>query len=161
MAEARMSISDVDAVAVTSRPGLVIALKEGLRLGLTLSRQYKKDFISIHHMRAHALSGFLVSECLKFPFLSMLISGGHALIVLTRSADDFVLYGQSTSGSPGECLDKIARELELHEIEGFREIHPGAAVEQLASRCSENGHLRYGVFGPCTSGADMNFSRLK
>ncbi|KAK6025195.1 hypothetical protein OSTOST_08916 [Ostertagia ostertagi] len=159
--EAGMSVSDVDAIAVTTRPGLVIALKEGIRLGLALSRQYKRDFVSIHHMRAHALSGFLVSESLRFPFISTLISGGHALIVLSRSADDFVLYGQSTSGSPGECLDKIARELEINNVEEFRDVHPGAAVEQLASRCSENGHLRYTAVGPCTSGADMNFSQLK
>lgn len=57
-------------------------------------RQFEKDFVSIHHMRAHALSAFLVSESLRFPFLSMLISGGHALIVVSRSADDFVIYGQ-------------------------------------------------------------------
>ncbi|PIO67018.1 hypothetical protein TELCIR_11249 [Teladorsagia circumcincta] len=69
--------------------------------------------------------------------------------------------GQSTSGSPGECLDKIARELEINDIEEFRDVHPGAAVEQLASRASENGHLRYTALGPCTSGADMNFSQLK
>ncbi|XGW05961.1 hypothetical protein V3C99_016370 [Haemonchus contortus] len=161
MDEAGMSVSDVDAIAVTTRPGLVIALKEGIRLGLTLSRHYRKDFISIHHMRAHALSGFLVSESLRFPFLSMLMSGGHALIVLSRSADDFVLYGQSITGSPGECLDKIARELEINQIEEFRKLHAGAAVEQLASRCSEDGHLRYSTAGPCTSGADMNFSQLK
>ncbi|KAK6054108.1 peptidase, M22 family [Cooperia oncophora] len=112
-------------------------------------------------MRAHALSGFLICETLRFPFLSMLISGGHALTVLSRSADDFVLYGQSASGSPGECMDKIARELKLNEIQEFREVHPGAAMERMASRCSEIGHLRYGVAGPSTSGADMNFSQLK
>ncbi|WKY08907.1 hypothetical protein Q1695_001801 [Nippostrongylus brasiliensis] len=154
--EARLSVSDVDAICVTTRPGLVIALKEGIRLGLSLSRDYKKDFVSVHHMRAHALSAFLVSEKLRFPFLSLLISGGHALIVLARSADDFVLYG-----SPGECLDKIARELNVTDTDEFRDIHPGAAVEQLASRCSDGGHLRYSVRGPCTSGADMNFSQLK
>ncbi|VDO83324.1 unnamed protein product [Heligmosomoides polygyrus] len=156
--EAEMRVPDVDAIAVTTRPGLVIALKEGIKLGLDLSRL---DFVSIHHMRAHALSAFLVSESLRFPFLSMLISGGHALIVVSRSADDFVIYGESTSGSPGECLDKIARELMVNEREEFRDIHPGAAVERLASRCSDGGHLRYGAVGPHTSGADMNFSQLK
>lgn len=159
--EAEMRVPDVDAIAVTTRPGLVIALKEGIKLGLDLSRQFEKDFVSIHHMRAHALSAFLVSESLRFPFLSMLISGGHALIVVSRSADDFVIYGESTSGSPGECLDKIARELMVNEREEFRDIHPGAAVERLASRCSDGGHLRYGAVGPHTSGADMNFSQLK
>ncbi|KAK6757349.1 hypothetical protein RB195_015274 [Necator americanus] len=158
--EAGLGVADVDAVAVTTKPGLVIALKEGIRKGLELSRVYKKDFISVHHMRAHALSAFLVCNVLSFPFLSVLISGGHALIVLVRSANDFTLLGESTSGSPGECLDKIARELRINEMQEFLDIHPGAAVERLASR-SSNGHLRYSVTGPHTSGADMNFSQLK
>ncbi|EYC17274.1 hypothetical protein Y032_0031g2369 [Ancylostoma ceylanicum] len=162
--ESGLSVSDVDAIAVTTKPGLVIALKEGIRKGLELSRLYKKDFISIHHMRAHALSAFLVCDSLSFPFISMLISGGHALIVLARSASDFTIFGkycESTSGSPGECLDKIARELRISEMKEFLDVHPGAAVEQLASRSSPNGHLRYSVIGPHTSGADMNFSQLK
>ncbi|KAJ1370531.1 hypothetical protein KIN20_032267 [Parelaphostrongylus tenuis] len=159
--EAQLSVSDVDAIAVTTRPGLVIALKEGIRKGLELSRHYKKDFVDIHHMRAHALSAFLICEDLQFPFLSMLISGGHALIAMAMSTVDFVVYGESISGSPGECLDKVARELQLNEIDEFRNIHPGAALERLARRCSTNGHLRYSVSGPHTTGADMNFSTLK
>ncbi|EPB68741.1 peptidase, M22 family [Ancylostoma ceylanicum] len=99
--ESGLSVSDVDAIAVTTKPGLVIALKEGIR------------------------------------------------------------KGESTSGSPGECLDKIARELRISEMKEFLDVHPGAAVEQLASRSSPNGHLRYSVIGPHTSGADMNFSQLK
>ncbi|KAL6743405.1 hypothetical protein Aduo_016447 [Ancylostoma duodenale] len=159
--ESSLSVSDVDAIAVSTKPGLIIALKEGIRKGLELSRLYKKDFISIHHMRAHALSAFLVCDSLSFPFLSMLISGGHALIVLVCGASDFTIFGESTSGSPGECLDKIARELQISEMREFLDVHPGAAVEQLASRSSPNGHLRYSVIGPHTSGADMNFSQLK
>uniref|UniRef100_A0A0K0DFQ6 N(6)-L-threonylcarbamoyladenine synthase n=1 Tax=Angiostrongylus cantonensis TaxID=6313 RepID=A0A0K0DFQ6_ANGCA len=159
--EARLSVSDVDAIAVTTRPGLVIALKEGIQKGLELSRQYKKDFVAIHHMRAHAVSAFLICDNLRFPFLTVLISGGHALIALALSSENFTVYGESISGSPGECLDKIARELQLNDIDEFRNIHPGAALEQLARRCSSNGHLRYSVAGPHTSGADMNFSTLK
>ncbi|KIH57514.1 hypothetical protein ANCDUO_12295 [Ancylostoma duodenale] len=64
----------------------------------------------------------------------MLISGGHALIVLVCGASDFTIFGESTSGSPGECLDKIARELQISEMREFLDVHPGAAVEQLASR---------------------------
>ncbi|VDK51889.1 unnamed protein product [Cylicostephanus goldi] len=132
--ESGYAVSDVDAIAVTTKPGLVIALKEGIRKGLELSRFYKKDLISIHHMRAHALSAFLVCDSLSFPFVSVLISGGHALIVLVRSASNFTIYGESSSGSPGECLDKIARELKINEMPEFYDVHPGAAVEKLASR---------------------------
>ncbi|CAJ0589608.1 unnamed protein product [Cylicocyclus nassatus] len=155
------TVSDVDAIAVTTKPGLVIALKEGIRKGLELSRTYKKDLISIHHMRAHALSAFLVCESLSFPFVSVLISGGHALIVLVRSPSNFTIYGESSSGSPGECLDKIARELKINEMPEFLNDHPGAAVEKLASRSSPEGYLRYSVVGPHTSGADMHFAQLK
>ncbi|KJH49636.1 peptidase, M22 family [Dictyocaulus viviparus] len=154
--EAKLNFSDIDAIAATTKPGLVIALKEGIQKGLELSRQYKKDFISIHHMRAHALCAFLICDDLQFPFLSVLISGGHSLIALASSDEDFTVYG-----SPGECLDKIARELQLNQADEFRNIHPGAAIEQLARRCSDNGHLRYSVPGPRASGADMDFSALK
>ncbi|VDM68755.1 unnamed protein product [Strongylus vulgaris] len=92
--ETGLKVSDVDAIAVTTKPGLVIALKEGIRKGLELSRLYKKDFISVHHMRAHALSAFLVCDSLSFPFVAVLISGGHALLVLVRTADDFTIFGK-------------------------------------------------------------------
>lgn len=79
-------------------------------------------------MRAHSIVARLFRNDLEFPYLSLLISGGHSLIVIVRSADKFEIIGESISGSPGECIDKLARELGI-KPEG---PHYGAAMEHLA-----------------------------
>ncbi|CAI4224644.1 unnamed protein product [Auanema sp. JU1783] len=161
MRESGLSYEEIDAIAVTTKPGLVIALKEGIKTAIEVARAQKKPLIPVHHMRAHALSGFLCSESLQFPFLCLLISGGHSLIVLVKQAEDFEILGQSLSGSAGECLDKIARELNVQSMEGCENIHPGAGLELVAKKASADGYLRYAVGLPSTPRADMNFSQLK
>uniref|UniRef100_A0A1I7U873 N(6)-L-threonylcarbamoyladenine synthase n=1 Tax=Caenorhabditis tropicalis TaxID=1561998 RepID=A0A1I7U873_9PELO len=111
-------------------------------------------------MRAHALSIRIVDDSIRFPYSSLLISGGHALIAVAENEEKFKLYGQSISGSPGECIDKVARELGDFGPE-FDGVHAGAAVEILASRASPNGHLRYSVFLPHVEKANMNFDQIK
>ncbi|CAB3396723.1 unnamed protein product [Caenorhabditis bovis] len=155
--ESGVHIRELAAVAVTVTPGLVIALKEGIHTAISLAKSMGVPLIPVHHMRAHALSILLSTDRVKFPYCTLLISGGHALICEVKSPDDFVLYGMSVSGSPGECIDKVARELDIENAHS----HAGAAVEMLAKRASENGHLRYSSVLPSTSGADMNFSQLK
>lgn len=86
------------------------------------------NLIPVHHMRAHSIVPRLFQKDLKFPYLSLLISGGHSIIVIVRNAEHFEIIGESISGSPGECLDKLARELGI-EPEG---PHYGAAIEKLA-----------------------------
>lgn len=81
-------------------------------------------------MRAHALVPRLIRPNLDFPYLALLISGGHSLIVLVNSVNDFEVIGQSLSGSPGECLDKLARQLNI-EPDG---PHFAAALEKLAEK---------------------------
>uniref|UniRef100_A0A1I7XIK7 N(6)-L-threonylcarbamoyladenine synthase n=1 Tax=Heterorhabditis bacteriophora TaxID=37862 RepID=A0A1I7XIK7_HETBA len=135
--EAGLHFCDIDAFAVTTKPGLVIALKEGIRKAIELARIYHKDLIPVHHMQAHALSAFLVSDDLSFPFLTLLISGGHSLIVLVKSSENFIILGKSLSGSAGECMDKVARELNIQYKDDFKNIHPGAALEILARSSTE------------------------
>uniref|UniRef100_A0A915DB00 N(6)-L-threonylcarbamoyladenine synthase n=1 Tax=Ditylenchus dipsaci TaxID=166011 RepID=A0A915DB00_9BILA len=91
--ESGLRLSDLDAVAVSSRPGLVICLKVGIDKALALSRDYRLKLIPIHHMRAHAIVCRLLREDIEFPFISLLISGGHALIVVVRSVDNFEVMG--------------------------------------------------------------------
>lgn len=81
-------------------------------------------------MRAHSIVARLIKNDLEFPYLSLLISGGHSLIVIVNSAENFEIVGESISGSLGECIDKLARELGI-EPEG---PHYGAALEKLAKK---------------------------
>ncbi|CAI5451705.1 unnamed protein product [Caenorhabditis angaria] len=159
--DAGISKNELDAIAVTSTPGLVIALKEGIGKAIQLARDLNRPLIPVHHMRAHALSIYLseYASTIKFPFSTFLISGGHALIAIAKSAEEFELYGKSLSGSPGECLDKVAREISIpSEYSG---IHAGAAIEKLAENAETDGYLKYAAVLPSTSGADMQFSQLK
>ncbi|CAI2354116.1 unnamed protein product [Caenorhabditis sp. 36 PRJEB53466] len=158
--EAGVAPKDLDAVAVTVTPGLVIALKEGISAAIRFAKSYSLPLIPVHHMRAHAVSIQLVNDSVRFPFSTLLVSGGHALIAVAKSAEDFELYGQSVGGSPGECIDKVARQLG-HLGSEFDRIHPGAAVEVLASRASPDGHSRYPVFLPSVPKANMNFDQIK
>uniref|UniRef100_A0AC34GTG5 N(6)-L-threonylcarbamoyladenine synthase n=1 Tax=Panagrolaimus sp. ES5 TaxID=591445 RepID=A0AC34GTG5_9BILA len=136
-------LADLDAIAVTSCPGLVICLKVGIERAISLARISKMPLIQVHHMQAHALSSRLIDNSVEYPFLSLLISGGHCLLVLVKSPSEFDIIGLDSSTSPGECLDKIAREIGLKS----KDQHFGAEVERLA-RLIPPGRL-------CTDNAEM------
>ncbi|KAF1750808.1 hypothetical protein GCK72_017359 [Caenorhabditis remanei] len=160
LSDAGTSPKELDAVAVTVTPGLVIALKEGISAAIKFARSHNLPLIPVHHMRAHALSILLIDESIRFPFSTLLLSGGHALIAVAESEEIFKLYGESISGSPGECIDKVARHLGTLGSE-FDGIHSGSAVEILASRSSESGHLRYPISLPHVEKVNMNFDQIK
>lgn len=85
-------------------------------------------------MQAHATVATLMKP-VAYPYISLLISGGHSIIAVTNGPDDFEILLTSTSGSPGECMDKISRALNFEEPE-LHGLHPGAALEVMASRCA-------------------------
>ncbi|CAJ0957286.1 unnamed protein product, partial [Mesorhabditis belari] len=160
--ESGCQLQDLSGVAVSNRPGLVVALKAGVQVALNIARRARTNLIPIHHMRAHALSALLVNKEIRFPFIAVLLSGGHCLFTVCDSPDNFRLLGQSFSGSPGECLDKVGREIGVHTLPEYQHLHIGAAVERLAKIASSNGHFRYTVNGPSTSwAADTDFSSIK
>nr|CAD2141681.1 unnamed protein product [Meloidogyne enterolobii] len=128
LAECKMRAYDVDVVAVTNRPGLVNSLKVGIEHAICFARKYYRPLIPIHHMRAHALIARLLFSELNYPFISLLISGGHCILCIVYSPVDFKILLDTRSGSPGECLDKLARELGLQQLNG----HFGVALEQIA-----------------------------
>uniref|UniRef100_A0A915LHB8 Exportin-4 n=1 Tax=Meloidogyne javanica TaxID=6303 RepID=A0A915LHB8_MELJA len=118
LAECKMRAYDVDIVAVTNRPGLVNCLKVGIEHAICFARKYHRPLIPIHHMRAHALIARLLFSELNYPFISLLISGGHCILCIVYSPVDFKILLDTKSGSPGECLDKLARELGLQQLNG-------------------------------------------
>uniref|UniRef100_A0A914YG67 N(6)-L-threonylcarbamoyladenine synthase n=1 Tax=Panagrolaimus superbus TaxID=310955 RepID=A0A914YG67_9BILA len=150
-------LADLDAIAVTSCPGLVICLKVGLERAISLSRISKVPLIQVHHMRAHALSSRLIDDSVEYPFLSLLISGGHCLLVLVKNPSEFDIIGIDSTTSPGECLDKVAREIGLKS----KDRHLGAEVERLARLSDDDGCLRFSIKPPSTSGADFHFASIK
>uniref|UniRef100_A0A8C6DCD0 N(6)-L-threonylcarbamoyladenine synthase n=1 Tax=Moschus moschiferus TaxID=68415 RepID=A0A8C6DCD0_MOSMO len=101
-----VSPRELSAIATTIKPGLALSLGVGLSFSLQLVDQFKKPFIPIHHMEAHALTIRLTNK-VEFPFLVLLISGGHCLLALVRGVSDFLLLGKSLDIAPGDMLDKV------------------------------------------------------
>uniref|UniRef100_A0A8D1WIE9 N(6)-L-threonylcarbamoyladenine synthase n=1 Tax=Sus scrofa TaxID=9823 RepID=A0A8D1WIE9_PIG len=108
LSASKVSPSELSAVATTVKPGLALSLGVGLSFSLQLVDQLKKPFIPIHHMEAHALTIRLTNK-VEFPFLVLLISGGHCLLALVRGVSDFLLLGKSLDIAPGDMLDKVLR----------------------------------------------------
>lgn len=98
---------ELAAVATTVKPGLALSLGVGLHFSLGFVRRHEKPFIPIHHMEAHALTVRMLQQ-VEFPFLVLLVSGGHSLLALARGIDDFLLLGQTLDEAPGDTLDKVS-----------------------------------------------------
>lgn len=98
--------SQLSAVATTVKPGLALSLGIGLEFSQNFVRHHNKPFIPIHHMEAHALTVRMLYP-VTFPFLVLLISGGHSLLSLARGIDDFLLLGQTLDEAPGDTMDKV------------------------------------------------------
>ncbi|XP_014479015.1 PREDICTED: probable tRNA N6-adenosine threonylcarbamoyltransferase, mitochondrial isoform X2 [Dinoponera quadriceps] len=133
---AGLRLRDIDAIATTTKPGLLNSLHVGNTFGKYLSRVGNKPYIPIHHMEAHALTVRMVQK-VDFPFLVLLISGGHSLLAIADSVDKFYLLGTTTDNAPGEVLDKIARRLKLVNIPEFSHMCGGQAIESAASKATD------------------------
>ncbi|KAI1301160.1 putative tRNA N6-adenosine threonylcarbamoyltransferase, mitochondrial [Halotydeus destructor] len=130
---ANKSIRDIDVVAVTNRPGLPMSLGVGVHYAKQLAIQFGKPLAAIHHMEAHATIGTLCNPSITYPFLSLLISGGHAQLVIVKSIHEFLLLGETADDAPGEVFDKMARRFKLKNLgPPFDQISGGAAIEKLA-----------------------------
>lgn len=133
---AGLTMSDIDAVAATVKPGLSLSLEVGMKYGTFLCKQWKKPFIPIHHMEAHALTARMVDENVKFPFLVLLISGGHCLLALVEGVNSFILLGKGMDIAPGELFDKLHRQLKLRNIPELSHLSGGHAVEVMAQKAT-------------------------
>lgn len=131
--QAEKSMDDVTAVAVTNRPGMKGSLIVGTDYAKYLCKKFHKPLIPVHHMIAHALTVRMEEE-VEFPFMFLLISGGHCLLGVAKDVNDFDILGTSINDSPGEALDKIARMLKVHSLPGLRDINGGPAIEMLARK---------------------------
>ncbi|XP_072252604.1 tRNA N6-adenosine threonylcarbamoyltransferase, mitochondrial [Leuresthes tenuis] len=123
--------SQLSAVATTVKPGLALSLSIGLEFSQRFVRKHNKPFIPIHHMEAHALT-IRMLQPLSFPFLVLLISGGHSLLAVARGIDDFLLLGHTLDEAPGDTLDKVARRLSLIKHPQCSALSGGQAIELLA-----------------------------
>lgn len=108
LAEANMTMDDVDAVAATNRPGLMGSLLVGLTFGKTLAWATGKPFIAVNHMLGHLYAAHLQND-IPYPYLGLLVSGGHSIIAKVNGFDDLEILGTTMDDSVGEAFDKVAK----------------------------------------------------
>nr|CAC14666.1 putative sialoglycoprotease type 2 [Homo sapiens] len=149
-----VSPSDLSAIATTIKPGLALSLGVGLSFSLQLVGQLKKPFIPIHHMEAHALTIRLTNK-VEFPFLVLLISGGHCLLALVQGVSDFLLLGKSLDIAPGDMLDKVARRLSLIKHPECSTMSGGKAIEHLAK---QGNRFHFDIKPPLHHAKNCDFS---
>jgi len=111
--EARVSLTDVDAIAVTHGPGLIGALLVGVNYAKGLAMALKKPLIGVNHLEGHIYSNFLTHPELEPPFLVLLVSGGHTMLLLVEAHLKYRLLGQTRDDAIGEAYDKVAKLLGL------------------------------------------------
>ena len=104
-----IDIGSINALAVTNRPGLAGSLIVGTNFAKGLALKYKLPIVPVNHIEGHLFSGFLQDNNLEFPFTALVVSGGHTVIFLVRSYDDYEVVGMTRDDAAGEAFDKIAK----------------------------------------------------
>nr|XP_020658558.1 probable tRNA N6-adenosine threonylcarbamoyltransferase, mitochondrial isoform X1 [Pogona vitticeps] len=149
-----VSMEELSAIATTVKPGIGLSLEVGLAYSLQLLKKYKKPFIPIHHMEAHALTIRLIHP-IEFPFLVLLLSGGHCILAVAQGISDFLLLGQTLDTAPGDVLDKLAQRLYLRKHPECSDLSGGQAIEHMAQ---QGNRLRYEFTSPMERHFNCNFS---
>ncbi|OOE66086.1 tRNA (adenosine(37)-N6)-threonylcarbamoyltransferase complex transferase subunit TsaD [Salinivibrio kushneri] len=153
MAEANLTPAQIDGIAYTAGPGLVGALLVGSTIGRSLAYAWQVPAVGVHHMEGHLLAPMLEDNPPPFPFIALLVSGGHTQLVEVKGIGQYRILGESIDDAAGEAFDKTAKLMNLD--------YPGGP---LLSKLAENGtHGRFTFPRPMTDrpGLDFSFSGLK
>jgi N6-L-threonylcarbamoyladenine synthase len=111
--EASCTMRDVEGIAVTAHPGLAGALVVGTSFAKGLALKYALPLVAVNHIEGHIFSGFLENAALEFPFIALVVSGGHTSIFHVRSFEDYEMIGSTRDDAAGEAFDKVAKLLGL------------------------------------------------
>jgi N6-L-threonylcarbamoyladenine synthase len=151
--QANLTRTDIDAIAYTAGPGLVGALLVGAGIGRSLAWSLGVPAVAIHHMEGHLLAPMLEEPAPQFPFIALLVSGGHTQLVEVRGVGDYRLLGDTLDDAAGEAFDKTAKMLGLP--------YPGGP--ELAKLAKSGDPTRFKFPRPMTDrpGLDFSFSGLK
>lgn len=152
-ADANLISGDIDAVAYTSGPGLIGALMVGAATGQALALAWNKPVIGVHHMEGHLLAPMLEDEPPEFPFVALLVSGGHTQLVRVTGIGQYELLGESLDDAAGEAFDKAAKMLGLD--------YPGGPLIAKYAVQGTRGRFRFPRPMVDRPGMDFSFSGLK
>ncbi|MGF1625597.1 MAG: tRNA (adenosine(37)-N6)-threonylcarbamoyltransferase complex transferase subunit TsaD [Alphaproteobacteria bacterium] len=152
LAEAGMDLGSIDGIAATAGPGLIGGVLVGVSLAKALALATDRPFIAVNHLEGHALTARLTGD-VAFPYLLLLVSGGHCQILLVEGLGRYRVLGTTIDDAIGEAFDKTAKMLGLP--------YPGGPSLELAARSGDPGRFR--LPRPMTGrpGCDFSFSGLK
>ncbi len=151
--QAGKTFADIDAIAYTQGPGLGGALLAGASFANALAFALNKPIIPVHHLEGHMLSPLLSDDKPDFPFVALLVSGGHTQFMAVKGIGDYTLLGESIDDAAGEAFDKTAKLLGLP--------YPGGAKLSELARLGHSGSLHFPRPMLHSHDLNMSFSGLK
>ncbi len=152
MTQAKLTYNDLDAIAVTAGPGLIGGVIVGVMYAKAIAAASHKPIIAVNHLEGHALTVRLTNE-VDFPFLLMLVSGGHCQLLIVYNVVQYMLLGSTMDDAAGECFDKVAKMLGLG--------YPGGQIVEQRAKNGKYNRFKFPRPLLGRSGCDFSFSGLK
>jgi N6-L-threonylcarbamoyladenine synthase len=153
LADANVAGSELDGVAYTAGPGLIGALLVGVSTGRSLAYGWNIPAVAVHHMEGHLLAPMLEEQAPEFPFIALLVSGGHTMLVKVEGVGRYEILGESLDDAAGEAFDKTAKLLGL--------AYPGGPALSALAESGNKDRFRFPRPMTDRPGLDFSFSGLK
>ena len=150
--ESKIPIDELDGIAATAGPGLIVCLTVGLNIGKSIAAFSNKPFIGVNHLEGHALSPGLEKK-IKFPYLLLLISGGHTQFLIVKDVNEYEQLGTTIDDALGEAFDKTAKMLDLG--------YPGGPNVEKFSKLGDKNFFKLPEPIINKAGCNLSFAGLK
>ena len=150
--DSKLTLKEIDGVAATAGPGLIVCLSVGLNIGKSIAAFSNKPFIGVNHLEGHALSPGLETK-IEFPYLLLLISGGHSQYLIVNDVNDYEQLGTTIDDALGEAFDKTAKMLNLG--------YPGGPAVEKYSKLGDKNYFKLPLPIIERAGCNLSFAGLK
>ena len=150
--DSKISLQEIDGIAATAGPGLIVCLTVGLNIGKSIAAFSNKPFIGVNHLEGHALSPGLEKK-IEFPYLLLLISGGHSQYLIVKDVNQYEQLGTTIDDALGEAFDKTAKLLDLG--------YPGGPSVEKFSKMGDKNYFELPEPIINKAGCNLSFAGLK
>lgn len=151
--KAKMTIHEIDALAVSAGPGLITSLMVGVEAAKTLSVVLQKPLIPVNHVEAHIAANYIAGDKIMLPAVALVVSGGHTETILIKKIGNYKLIGRTRDDAAGEAFDKIAKLLDLS--------YPGGPIISQYAQKGKKGNIHFPRPMMDKNNDDLSFSGLK
>lgn len=150
---ANVEIEDLDGIAATAGPGLIGGVMIGTMFAKTIASIFNKPYVAVNHLEAHALSSRIIDKAVKYPYLLLLVSGGHCQFIVVENFKQYKVIGTTLDDALGEAFDKVAKMLNIG--------YPGGAMIEVAAQNGDPYRYNLPLSMIDKDGCNMSFSGLK